>query len=163
MGSATTSKKKMDMDQFMDDFLDGKYLDDAAPASKKMDTTPSMPRRKSHGEAHDRAPPTRGVRRTKTNDDAPVRPGGDRRTVRRTKSGEGYRGIAGKRTSKSKEQMDPQMVLLMMEMYATLDNAEKADEYLHYNSEKRTSGTSSANTTSIPPAILTQQTSPNAA
>lgn len=154
MGPTTTSK--MDMDQFMNDFLEGKYLDDAAPSPKNIDTAPSMPRRKSHGEAHDRAPPTRGVRRTKTNDDAPVRPGGERRSLRRTKSGEEGGGMGKCRSSKRKEQMDPQMVLIMLEMYASLDNAEKADEYLHYNSEKHTSSTAST-CTSLPPAVLLPQ------
>jgi hypothetical protein len=169
-----TSSSTMDMDQFMNDFLEGKYLDDAAPAASD-DTALCMPRRKSHEEGHARgASPIRGVRRAKSNDGILSRPDGKRRPMRRTKSGEEGRGLARtksseegreiskRKSSKSKEQMDPHMVLRMLEMYASEDNAEKADEYLHYNSTKRTSKTS-ADSISLSRAILVPPETPEAA
>ena len=144
-----TSIRQTEMDQFMNDFLEGKYIDDA-PSTK--DRVPSKPHRKSLGEAHgDGAPPTRGVRRTKSNDDSPFHVRDDGRFVRRSKSGGGKR-----KSSKNQEKLDPQVVLRMLEMYASLDNSEKADEYLHYNSDRRSSSTSTSSATrkSLIPVVL---------
>ncbi|CAB9522964.1 expressed unknown protein [Seminavis robusta] len=146
----------MDMDQFMTDFLEGKYLDDQPGA-------PTLKRHSSASNSKAREEPnSRGIRRTKTSDASGqprravprrTKSGDEMVTLRRTKTGEGATRRVSRmspvpsrrssrspgprrKSSKDQEQMDPQAVLRMMEMYADLDNSEKADEYLHYGSQK---------------------------
>ena len=149
---STQNNTAAEMDQFMNDFLEGKYLEE------KPKRHSDAPRRKSTEQS-----PKRGIRRTKTSDDAPsalFRK--ERSSVRRTKSGtaemKSMRSArrSTKSTSNGEEQMDPQMVLRMMELYADLDDSEKAENYLHYGMKKKDSPRSSAtgSTGAMPPDMI---------
>jgi hypothetical protein len=112
-----------DMDQFMNDFLEGKFLDEK-PATGKMrrHSVAVQPRRKSKTEEE----------------------GGARRAIRRTKSGDTdgirrHRHSTGKRHSKDENQLDPQAIIRLMEKYADVDDQEKADELLHYGQKSSSS------------------------
>ena len=142
----TQTSTKMAMDQFMNDFLDGAYLEDGLKLDDPSNATTrrSKGRRKSGG--GDALPPPTTLRRNKTSGDtaaAPVRrsvrrtksttdEGGrirePRRGVRRTKSGEGkpkHRSSGSSRSSRRK-QLDPAEVLRMLEMHADRGNDEIA-------------------------------------
>lgn len=134
----TQTSTKMEMDQFMNDFLDGAYLDGLKIDDPSNETCKSKGRRKSDGgdalpppttlrrnkTSGDTAAPTRrSVRRTKsTTDEGRIRE--PRRGVRRTKSGEGK--PKHRRSSSRSKQLDPAEVLRMLEMHADQGNDEIA-------------------------------------
>lgn len=119
------------MDQFMNDFLDGVYLEDPLTDSSRKNKTKgrresdsgdisppptSLRRNKTAGDAE---PMKRRVCRTKSNDSS-MRNREPRRTPRRTKSGmESKRNKVERTSSKN---MDPAEVLRMLEMYADRDD-----------------------------------------
>lgn len=149
-----------DMDQFMNDFLEGKYLDEEKPKHRHSSSS-----RKSKTDEE----PKRGLRRTKTNEDVPS--SRFRSQVRRTKSGDASNNIRRRSSRKSErssdgdnsKQLDPQMVLRMMEMYADMDDSQKAESYLHYGMEKKEGDVDEANLAMPPDMILVRTNASNQA
>lgn len=141
---SNTSSTAAEMDQFMNDFLEGKYLEEK-PKQRHSATL-----RRVDG-------PKRGIRRTKTSEDAPSALFRKERSVRRTKSGDTKTLRSGRRSTKSsaagEEPLDPQMVLRMIEMYADMDDSTKAENYLHYGMKKKDSPRSSATGATMQPAM----------
>ena len=148
----------MDMDKFMDDFLDGVYLIDPVTTTSRKNRPshkshgddvaappmPSLRRNKTSGD--ETAAPRRGVRRTKSTDGASL-PAGPSRGVRRTKSGQSSR-----KPSRKKE-MDPSEVLRMLEMYADLGEDGMAEQMMRKMKEKDASTEAEPRTAGLPNAI----------
>lgn len=127
------------MDQFMDDFLSGMYLEDpmtnssknhnmgnSSRKNRKDELAPpktSLRRTKTDGEA---GPPKRGVRRTKSTDGAAL--AGPIRGVRRTKSGESNKRPTRKSSKDAlKMKLPPSEVLRMLETMADRGDDNMAD------------------------------------
>jgi len=129
--SKMTTPEELEMDQFMNDFMNGK-LDD--------------------GDKPHKIAPKRGVRRTKSGDDSKLSAGrrgshtseegasSRRRGSHTSEDGHGHRHHhhghkrAQRRstTSKDKIQLDPQTMLRMLEGYADANHNDTAEAMLHY-------------------------------
>lgn len=110
------SNKQDEMDQFMEDFLDGKYLDQKSnrvdyvqtKRVSKRSSRKSLSRPAEQWLEHDGVPPAIKI------------------------PGRQSRGAS----LKAEVPMDPQAVIRMLEMYAQIDDSKNAEAFLHYDKKE---------------------------
>lgn len=108
------STKQDEMDQFMDDFLNGKYTPEPSEGSGHKVKVKGYQR------------PRAGVARTSS-----------KRHVFQSPTEQGPPTLVKAPSSKTKNAMDPQAVLRMIEMHAHVNDTQGAEAFLHYNKDER--------------------------